>query len=95
MQDRKEREINKNEIFKNLLFLTDLVYDQKFLIKLLHKNGIKNITGSKIRKWRSSFDSLQAQPVPQEVLIILFDYLFSLKKIDSDLFTIPNKYKIN
>lgn len=72
------KEMDNNAIFSQLLFLTGFTYDTDLLVRLLEERGFK-ATKAKITSWRRKSGKANARPVPNEVLVLLFQILFDEK----------------
>ncbi|MDG2957145.1 hypothetical protein P7L95_10365 [Bisgaard Taxon 10/6] len=79
--------VQKNQIFNNLLHLSGLSNDLEAAIELMRIAGYE-VSLNQLRSWRRSKEARNYQPVPSYALQIVFDYLFEMKRHNTEAFLI-------
>jgi len=76
--------IPTNDVFKHLLMLMQIHKDKDLIIEIFEKQGVQDVTKSKIKSWstKTGTKSPGYRPMPRKALDAFIDGLYSEKLID-------------
>jgi len=76
--------IPTNDCFRHLLLLLRIHKDIELVLDIFEKQGVKNVTRSKVKSWstKTGNQSPAYRPMPRKALDAFIDGLYSEKLID-------------